>query len=120
MIGGTLAASQASPIAIGSPDGQPESPCLSWQRFGLMKVYWAPAPCTSACPDVNPAWWAPHSAFDFDGGLPAMSWKNTNGSCFAAYMPEEPVGQAPVELVNPSMAPTQLPGGLAAIICVVR
>jgi hypothetical protein len=35
-------------------------------------------------------------------------------------MPEELVGQAPVELFSPSIDPTQLMGGVAAIICVVR
>src|SRR3982750_2715877 len=85
-----------------------------------MKVYWATVPCTSACPDVNAAWWAPHSAFDFEGGPPAMSWKNTNGSCFAPYIPEELTGHAPVELLSPSITPIQLTGGFAAIICVVR
>src|SRR5262245_33865008 len=120
MRGGRLVASHASPIAIGSPDGQPEPPCMSLQTFGLMKVYWATVPWTAACPDVNAAWCAPQTALDLDGGPPAMSWKKTNGSCLAAYMPDELIGHAPVELLSPSMRPIQLMGGLAAIICVVR
>src|SRR4029079_3932583 len=120
MIGGRLAASHASPIAIGSPDGQPEPPCMSLQTFGLMKLYWATVPCTNACPVVNAVWCAPQSAFVLDGGLPAMSWKKTNGSCLAAYMPEELTGHAPDEVLRPSMAPIQLMGGFAAIICAVR
>src|SRR5262245_40122859 len=116
MRGGRLAASHASPCAIGSPDGQPESPCMSWQRSGATNVYWATEPCTSAWPVVNGTWCAAQSAFDLDGGLPAVSWKKMNGLCLAAYMPVELTGQVPDDI--PSMTPIQLT--FAAVICVER
>ena len=44
MIGGRFADSQASPAAITFDDGQPESPCMSLQTLGVMKLYWATVP----------------------------------------------------------------------------
>ena len=63
---------------------------MSLQTFGLMKLYWADVPWTSACPrGVRRVVRGAQRVRLADGGLPAMSWKKTNGSCLAAYKPEE-------------------------------
>src|SRR5258708_29557914 len=81
-IAGTFAFSQSSPCLIASPA---QVSCMSLQRFGVRKLYWATVPAArSPASFVNGFMCAAQYALVALGGLPTTSSKKTIGVCFAA------------------------------------
>src|SRR5580698_2180165 len=85
MMRGSSVLSQVSPCVTSSVEVQPEAPCMSWHRFGVMNVKLATSPAARSEANALYARWC-DSQYEFvaDGGLPETSWKKTNGSCLAA------------------------------------